>query len=215
LSRDGDGPVVGQFFGRPALPVGTEWPHGMVHLATVDLAAVPAGSHDLNLPPGGRLLFFAEPDLTPDDCTVVYVPAGIAVSEREVPEDFSVPVFDPFPLYGTSQWTVPRERWEIPTDAGEPVHDEDAIAAVMWGVGFGDCQLAIGGYGDESTSGAGNPVGEGKNETVLAHVYLTDDLGIGETFGGSPLCLLTYLMTYDDLAARRFDKAWHFSDFNG
>jgi hypothetical protein len=55
LSRDGDGPVVGQFFGRPALPVGTEWPHGMVHLATVELAAVPAGSHDLNLPPAGRL----------------------------------------------------------------------------------------------------------------------------------------------------------------
>ncbi|KOX14647.1 hypothetical protein ADK66_00285 [Micromonospora sp. NRRL B-16802] len=41
-------------------PVGVEWPDGMTYLAKLDLSAIPAGSHDINLPSDGHLLLFSE-----------------------------------------------------------------------------------------------------------------------------------------------------------
>jgi len=215
LRRAGDGPVAGQFLGRPALPAGTPWPSGLTHCATVDLAAIPPGSHDLDLPPDGRLLFFAEADITPGSAQVIYVPADTPAEAAEPPEDGYVPVFDPAPLHATADWSLPAGRSEIPAELGEAVHDEEAIEEIMWTFGAdNECEVAIGGYGDESTGGAGNPVGDPGAECVLATVYLRDDV-VGESFGGSPLCLVTFLMSYEDLAARRFDRAYHTSDFNG
>lgn len=215
LRRTGDSPVAGQFLGRPALPVGTPWPGDLTHCATVDLAAVPPGSHDLDLPADGRLLFFAEADITPGSAQVIYVPAGTPVVECDPPEDVYVPVFDPAPLHAVAEWSIPGERWEIAADLGDPVHDEEAIESIMWSfVGGDECEVAIGGYGDESTGGAGNPVDDPKAECVLATVYLRDDV-VDDAFGGSPLFLVTYLIAYEDLAARRFDRVHHASDFNG
>lgn len=192
-----------------------EWPRGTAFLATVDLAAIPPGSHDLDLPGDGHLLFFAEPEIVPEDCRVVHVPAGVPVAERDVPEDMYAPVYDPFPLHGRAAWSLPVERSEAAADLGERVHDEELIADVVVELGFDDdFQLAIGGYADESTSGVGNPVDSPEKETLLAQLYLTDDL-VGQDFGGSPLCLVSFVMSYPDLAAGRFDQARFFSDFNG
>jgi len=215
LRRAGDGPVAGQFLGRPSLPADTAWPHGLTHCATVDLAAIPPGSHDLDLPPDGRLLFFAEADITPTEAQVIYVPAGTPVVECAQPEDFYVPAFDPAPLHAATEWSIPGERLEIAADLGEPVHDEETIESIMWSFGADEqCEVAIGGYGDQSTGGGDTPVDDPREECVLATVYLRDDV-VGESFGGSPLCLITFLMTYEDLAARRFDRVRHASDFNG
>ncbi|MFJ9559364.1 DUF1963 domain-containing protein [Streptomyces fuscichromogenes] len=84
---DGEGPVVGRFGGPLLLPAGTPTPfHPLV--ASVDLAALPADATDLPLPSDGRLLLFAfvedEGDFTPTGSgSVVYVPAGTAVAERD------------------------------------------------------------------------------------------------------------------------------------
>ncbi|MCO5999027.1 DUF1963 domain-containing protein [Actinoallomurus rhizosphaericola] len=215
MSRTGDGPVAGRFGGRPALPEGVEWPRGTACVATVDLAAIPAESHDLNLPPDGGLVFFAEPEIVPERCAVVYVPAGVPVVERDVPEGMYAPVYDPLPLHGRAGWSLPVERSESAIDLGPQVHDEELIAEVVIGLGSDDdLQLVIGGYADESTSGVGNPVDAPTEESLLAQLYLTDDL-VGHDFGGSPLCLVSFVMTHTDLAAGRFDQARFFSDFNG
>ncbi|PJE94479.1 DUF1963 domain-containing protein [Streptomyces carminius] len=85
LTRDGDGPVVGRFGGPLLLPADVPDPaHPFV--ASIDLAALPAGATDLPLPPEGHLLLFAFPE-TAGHCetmgSVVYVPAGTAVAERD------------------------------------------------------------------------------------------------------------------------------------
>ena len=85
LARDGDGPVVGRFGGPLLLPADVPDP-ATPYVATIDLAALPAGSTDLPLPPDGTLLLFA---IVEDDCdyadagSAVHVPAGTAVAERD------------------------------------------------------------------------------------------------------------------------------------
>ncbi|MFG2259185.1 DUF1963 domain-containing protein [Streptomyces mirabilis] len=85
LTRDGDGPVMGRFGGPLLLPADVPDPaHPFV--ASIDLAALPADATDLPLPPDGHLLLFAFPETSDDDDTmgsVVYVPAGTAVTERD------------------------------------------------------------------------------------------------------------------------------------
>ncbi|MFF4704811.1 DUF1963 domain-containing protein [Streptomyces sp. NPDC001288] len=59
----GDGPVVGQLYGRPFLPADMPWPERagygpMSHVATIVLAALPQGVLDFDLPRDGTLLFF-------------------------------------------------------------------------------------------------------------------------------------------------------------
>jgi len=215
LTRAGDGPVVGRFGGRPALPVGVEWPRKMACLATVDLAAIPAGSHDLNLPARGHLVFFAEPEIVPDDCTVIYVPAGVPVLEQSRPDDAHPRVYESFPLHSRPGWSMPRERWQSTFDLGDSIHDEGAIGSIMGELDAGDdFQVAIGGYGDECTSGVGNPLESPAAEVLLGQVYLSDDL-VGQDFGGSGLCIVSFLIAHPDLAARQFDKARFASDFMG
>ncbi|MFD7604162.1 hypothetical protein ACFWAN_27305 [Streptomyces mirabilis] len=85
LTRDGDGPGMGRFGGPLLLPADVPDPaHPFV--ASIDLAALPADATDLPLPPDGHLLLFAFPETADDDDTmgsVVYVPAGTAVTERD------------------------------------------------------------------------------------------------------------------------------------
>ncbi|MFD8911332.1 DUF1963 domain-containing protein [Streptomyces sp. NPDC059575] len=85
LGQGGDGDVVGRFGGPLSLPGGVAEP---VHpfVGSIDLAALPDGVTDLPLPPDGQLLLFAVPE-DDGDCanmgSVVYVPAGTAVEERD------------------------------------------------------------------------------------------------------------------------------------
>jgi hypothetical protein len=85
LTRGGDGPVVGRFGGPLLLPADTPDPaHPFV--ASIDLAALPAGATDLPLPSDGCLLLFAFPEIAADPevtGSVVYVPIGTTVAERD------------------------------------------------------------------------------------------------------------------------------------
>ncbi|WEH43203.1 DUF1963 domain-containing protein [Streptomyces sp. AM 2-1-1] len=81
---DEAGPVAGRFGGPLLLPAEIPDP-GHPLVASVDLAALPAGATDLPLPPDGHLLFFALPDPDADHSMgqVVHVPAGAATVRRD------------------------------------------------------------------------------------------------------------------------------------
>ncbi|MEU1239909.1 hypothetical protein ABZ388_06075 [Micromonospora parva] len=87
LTPGGDGPVVGALRGPVMLPADAEDPEYPL-IATIDCAALPAGVTDLPLPSDGRLLLFGWPEESGYG-EVMYVPAGVAVEEREqYPPDF-------------------------------------------------------------------------------------------------------------------------------
>ncbi|GAA3614767.1 hypothetical protein GCM10022223_33780 [Kineosporia mesophila] len=212
LIREAEGPAVGRFGGSPTLPEDIAWPSGMTHLASIDLSAIPAGSHDLNLPQDGHLIFFSQEDITPEECAVLHVPSGVLTEEREG-ED----VLDSFPLYSRTGWALPEERSQSALELGEPDVDldEEAVRAAMREVpAREDVVVAIGGYGDEASSGVGSPVENPGEEVLLVQTFLPRDL-VGDRFGGSDVCILSFLITPDDLAGRSFDKTWLFSDFLG
>ncbi|MEY7975079.1 DUF1963 domain-containing protein [Streptomyces pilosus] len=90
LDRRGDGPVVGRLGGPLLLPPDVPDPWCKL-AATLDLAALPAGVTNLDLPTDGRLLLFADPD--PDRIgegnlgTALHIPAGTPVEERHLDLD--------------------------------------------------------------------------------------------------------------------------------
>ncbi|CAM5650979.1 hypothetical protein SGRIM128S_02582 [Streptomyces griseomycini] len=61
LGTRGDGPVVGRLGGPLMLPADAPDPWCKL-AATIDLAALPSGVTDLDLPADGHLLLFADPD---------------------------------------------------------------------------------------------------------------------------------------------------------
>lgn len=101
------GPVVGQYGGRPSLPAHIEWSGFPEFIASVDLAALPAGVLDIPLPEDGHLLFFAnrrDPTLiVEEDNRVVYVPAGTATAKTS----------DSIPLYGLVDWNMPGDCFDV------------------------------------------------------------------------------------------------------
>ena len=226
-----DGPLVGWFGGKPALPEGVDWPAGMTYLLSLDLSAVPAGSHDIDLPTDGHLLFFSEPDLMPA-AEVIYVPAGTPVTERDLEEDADVPdgtpvdeldllegpsvqVCERFPLYGVYGWDLPVNREDSTIDIGESRYDEKVFADIKWHLsGHGDCVGAIGGYTDRSTGGGGDHgLTSPETETLLGYLYVDSDRG-GEGFCSDGM-MVGWVLANEDLAQRRFDRARTVSDFNG
>jgi hypothetical protein len=214
LHTDCDGPVVGYFGGKPALPEGQEWPVGMTYLATIDLAAIPAGSHDIKLPPDGHLLFFSEPDIAPE-AQVIYVPVGTPVTERELDEEAYSQERGRFPLYGVREWDLPINREDSTIDIGESRYDEAVFRDIKWHLmGHNDCVGTIGGYTDRSTGGGGDHgLGSPGTETLLGYLYLDDDLA-GEGFGRDGM-MVGWVVADEDLEQRRFDRATTVSDFNG
>ncbi|MFF5345527.1 DUF1963 domain-containing protein [Streptomyces althioticus] len=84
------GPVVGRLGGPLMLPADAPDPWcGLA--ATIDLAALPAGATDLDLPADGHLLLFADPDIDgigeQNLGTALHVPAGTPVEERRLEFD--------------------------------------------------------------------------------------------------------------------------------
>lgn len=203
-------PVAGRFGGLAALPDGVEQPAGQCLVLTVDLAAIPPHTHDLDLPADGSLLFFVEPDMTPDDCRVVYVPAGTPVTEHPDP---GAPVFDPVPLHARAGWNLPEKEHQTPFDLRLDDEVEEAIGDVMWYLGDNDYEFSLGGHGAASTGGADNPILDAREHTVLATVWL-DEERVGDAFGET-LIVVNFMIKHADLAERAFDRVWLMTDFNG
>ncbi|RPK67782.1 hypothetical protein EES43_02595 [Streptomyces sp. ADI96-02] len=143
--REGDGPVVGHVHSEPSLPADMPWPERegygpMSHLATIDLAALPRGVLDFDLPEDGTLLFFrwsfADCANHEDSyfisghstdrgagCKVVYLPGSTETARRSAPQGdlggFGVP--GPLRLAGIF---ASRVCWDI-TEAEYPLLPED------------------------------------------------------------------------------------------
>ncbi|MDQ1051210.1 DUF1963 domain-containing protein [Streptomyces sp. V4I2] len=168
LTQDGDGPVVGQFGGPLLLPADTPDPaHPFV--ASIDLAALPADATDLPLPPDGHLLLFAFPETADYDepmGSVVYVPVGTAVTERDRHawnssefHDYEAmfKAFPQGPLRATTTVSLPcHEAVELPGRAGSgplPGHPRSEELVEVWESTHDDIApegpLQIGGYADE------------------------------------------------------------------
>lgn len=208
-----EGPVVGYFGGKPALPEGVDWPAGMTYLAKLDLSAIPAGSHDINLPSEGHLLFFSEPDIMPE-AEVIYVPAGTPVTERELEEDSYHQECERFPLYGLRGWDLPFKREDSAIDIGESRYDEEVFSSIKWYLtGDNDTLGTIGGYTDRATGGGEHGLKSPEEETLLGYLFVDADLG-GEGFGRDGT-MVGWILDNEDLAGRRFDRARTVSDFNG
>ncbi|WP_433388631.1 DUF1963 domain-containing protein [Micromonospora sp. KLBMP9576] len=207
------GPIVGYFGGKPALPEGVEWPDGMTYLASLDLSAIPAGSHDIDLPSDGHLLFFSEPYIAPE-AEVVYVPAGTPVTERELEEDADHQECERFPLYGVRGWDLPFERGDSAIDIGESRYDEKVFRDIKWHLTADDgCMGTIGGYTDRATGGGEHGLKSPETETLLGYLFVDADLA-GEGFGRDGT-MVGWVLANEDLAERRFDRARTVSDFNG
>ncbi|MGP4007411.1 DUF1963 domain-containing protein [Streptomyces sp. 4N124] len=168
LTRDGDGPVVGHFGGPLLLPADIPDPaHPFV--ASLDLAALPADATDLSLPPDGRLLLFAFPETADDPETmgsVVYVPAGSAVAERDrhawnsldIEDDEAMfEAFPQGPLRATPHVSLPHhhavEFLGKPGSGPLPGHPRSEELVAVWKSVRDDIApegpLQIGGYADE------------------------------------------------------------------
>ncbi|MFC8940349.1 DUF1963 domain-containing protein [Streptomyces griseoincarnatus] len=166
LGTKGGGPVVGRLGGPLMLPPDAPDPWCKL-AATVDLAALPAGATDLDLPVDGHLLLFAAPD--PDRIgegnlgTALHIPAGTPVEERpadldpewrnypyetDFPEgllrlstDVSLPYFTSVPASGALLGCEPH-----------PEHPYASELIEVWmempgeGVGLG---LQLGGYAED------------------------------------------------------------------
>ncbi|MEV2191072.1 DUF1963 domain-containing protein [Streptomyces phaeochromogenes] len=168
LTRDGDGPVVGRFGGPLLLPADTPVP-ATPFVASIDLAALPSDTTDLPLPSDGHLQLFAYPE-TDDDPeamgSVVYVPAGTAVTERDRhawnPFEFDddEAMFEAFPqgpLRATTNVSLPYHKavdlpakpWSGPL----PGHPRAEELVAVWERARRDIApdgpLQIGGYADE------------------------------------------------------------------
>jgi hypothetical protein len=216
LVRGGDGPVVGHFGGRPALPASVAWPARTVHLASIDLAAIPRDTLDLGLPADGTLVFFSKTHIVPDGGHVIHVPAGTAVTEAEPPEG-TPSVYDRFPLQATPDWSLPECADDSPLYVGERREDETIFEEIVWCLESEqrgrDTVVVLGGYGTSNTGGVGVPLDSEAGQVLLAEFYLTEK-EVGKDFE-TDFSTLFYMMTRDDLAARRFDGLVFASDFHG
>lgn len=230
LRPGGDGPVVGEFGGPLLLPADTEDP-ALPHVASIDLAALPADATDLPLPPDGRLLFFAYPETDYEGTGgVVHVPAGTAVVERDrrAWNDFEWPdadaMFEAFPqgpLQATTAVSLPcHESVELP---GEHPRAEELVEvweSVRPGPGVAGT-LQLGGYADEEAIDH-DPVASAVPRAVEA-VRAESDEPVGETAAdwvlladwhagwdveGWESATVHWVIPRADLAARRFDRAY-------
>jgi hypothetical protein len=236
LTRGGDGPVVGRFGGPLLLPADTPDPeHPFV--ASIDLAALPAGATDLPLPPDGHLLFFAVPEM--DSCesegSVVYVPAGTAVVERDRnawnPQEWGdqEAMFKEFPegpLRVTTEVSLPYHP-SVALPGGppaEPDRSEEFVA--LWDSTRDDiapdAPLQIGGYANEeaidddpvatAVSMATHAVEAGEWEGPVSpdvsDWVLLADWQARNDMDGWESSTVHWVIQREDLAARRFDRAF-------
>ncbi|MDT0440289.1 MULTISPECIES: DUF1963 domain-containing protein [Streptomyces] len=211
LRTDGEGPVVGYFGGRPALPKSVAWPAGHAHLASLDLASIPKGATDLDLPAEGTLVFMAVPGLASGAGRVIYAPTGVALTEAEPPGD-GVSEYARTPLHGVPDWSMPESAYRSPRYLEDGQRDdEDLFEEIVWELEGPNSLLILGGFGVSNTGGLGVPIGE--HEELLAEFFLQEN-EVGEDFE-TDYTTVFYGAARDDLTARNFDAAWMATDFHG
>ncbi|WP_030667044.1 DUF1963 domain-containing protein [Streptomyces cellulosae] len=241
LTRGGNGPVVGRFGGPLLLPADTPDPEHP-YVASIDLAALPADATDLPLPPDGHLLLFAFPetaDYYETMGSVVYVPAGTAVTERDRHawnpfdiDDYEA-MFKEFPegpLWATTEVSLPYhhavelsgEPWSEPL----PGHPRSEELVAVWESTHDDIAakgpLQIGGYADEEAI-HGDPVAaavfhavkaaelgrwDGPVSADVSDWVLLADWQAGMDVQGWESATVHWVIQREDLAARRFDRAY-------
>ncbi|MEW2397911.1 DUF1963 domain-containing protein [Streptomyces sp. NPDC046862] len=238
---DGDGPVVGRFGGPLLLPADTPDPfHPFV--ASIDLAALPADATDLPLPPDGHLLLFAfvedEGDFTPTGSgSVVYVPAGTAVEERDrlswawSDEDEyqeTVEKFPQGPLRATVDVSLPYHSLvslsEKPWVATLPGHPHSQELTDVWESTQDDIAtsgpLQIGGYASHEAVDV-DPVAIAVSDALAAAEAGRRDGAVSGDVSDWVLladwhawvegwegATVHWVIQREDLAARRFDRAF-------
>lgn len=241
LTRDGDGSVAGRFGGPLLLPADTPDPaHPFV--AAIDLAALPADATDLPLPPDGRLLLFAFPETADNDETmgsVVYVPVGTAVAERDKHawnssdwDDYEA-MFAEFPqgpLRATADVSLPCHKSVIqpgmPWGGPIPGHPRCEELVAVWESTRADIApagpLQIGGYADEeaidndpiayavdrAVKAAEAGWGDGPVSGDVSDWVLLADWQAGMDVQGWESATVHWVIQHEDLAARRFDRAF-------
>lgn len=213
-----DGKKAGHFGGPIMVPAeaGDRW-YPLV--ATIDCAAVPPGTTDLELPSDGSLLFFGYPD---EDGMgeVLYVPADAEVQEQDLypdsglDEDFA---------------EIHREMQRgdlhlVPALSLPFVGETEAVAealAQQWG-GF-QALFLLGGHGTHHNGrlptehAADNAVWQAQDGPQPDHATDADEwlllaeLNIYRPGGGATMF---WAIHRDDLAARRFEKAQFVVDWN-
>ena len=236
LARGGDGPVVGRFGGPLLLPPDAPDPD-RPYVGSIDFAALPAGATDLPLPADGELLFFAFPETDYATLGgVVYLPAGTEVAERdrlawdsfEWPEN--VAMMDEFPqgpLHATVDVSLPcHGSTPLPNATPLPGHPRSEELVEIWEdtreAVASTGTLQIGGYADEvdiesdpvanavpdavqalRKAGVDGPISEDPADWVLLA-----DWHAGWDVDGWESSTVHWIIQREDLAARRFDRAY-------
>ena len=195
-----DSRIAGQLGGHPLLPENISHPE-LSFAGSLDCAAVPAAAHDLDLPPDGTLLFFAEPDLTAgtEEAAVIYVNAGTPVSQR-LPRSESVAVFPRSDAHLVVDPSPPNTAYNDPLfPHAEELDDvwSDLTRQLIKGRG----PLQIGGIPWMEQ----NDTLETEDWVQLA-CWEPDHDGTSLYFFGS----LHMLIRREDVTARRFDRLWLF-----
>ncbi|MFG2051318.1 hypothetical protein ACGFIW_28295 [Micromonospora sp. NPDC048935] len=239
LKQQGDGPVVGAIRGPVLLPADAEDPTFPL-IATIDCAALPADVTDLPLPTDGQLLLFGWPE---EDGygEVMYVPAGVAVDEREqyppgfAPDDEEhAEVYAEIPqgdLHLTVDIslpyvkTIPGPPWSPPLPGDPPFEEMTQVwQAVLGDVPDGvfaykghSTPLLLGGYGTDRNGF--NPAWLGADRAGYSGKDGPPDHGdwvlLAEFHGGRQGgATIHWVIQRADLKERRFDRASVFVDWN-
>ncbi|MFF4601800.1 YwqG family protein [Streptomyces sp. NPDC001339] len=233
-------PVIGRLGGLPKLPEDEQWPiwegHGpLSFIASLDCAQLPPSTLDIDLPADGTLAFFYfdgqfddfsavvlpdEPD-TWAGARVLYIPAGVPVTERTAPEGLEP--YPEVPLTARAETTAPyawhpvvyREFAPMPDD--HPLWDGDFREA-LWDHSEGT-RHRVGGHATPVQDEVESEVARGilgsppwgdpriKEEALrwvlLAQFDTDDDADMMWGDCGT----LYWLIRPEDLANRRFDRA--------
>ncbi|MGV9883420.1 YwqG family protein [Streptomyces sp. NPDC003006] len=242
----GDEAVVGQLGGEPRLPADVEWPEWegngpLSFVASVDCAALPAGALDVPFPAAGTLAFFyfdgqlddgdalVDVDDVPSraGARVVYVPAGVQVTERATPDELDA--YPHVPLAARVELTVaepthPQIQRSFAPDA-EPFQEyehpvcSDAFVHALWeyddeaGHQLGGTPQSVQGPVELEVARAALGPGtdwhdprliDEMNEWVLLAQFDSDEAA--DMMWGDGGCLY-WLIRPADLAELRFDRA--------
>ncbi len=241
---------VAQLGGSPALPDGLAWPRSdagqpLGFVAGIDLGRLPVGGLDIPLPTNGMLLLFYRdpledlpdvvlgvagplPDLQPPAAGLLYVPDGVATTERTAPAGAAT--YRAVPLAGELIVTGPD--WEHPALAEAVAGLSDADRGFMAdpfnsdpfrieiGERIAQPRHRIGGYADPVQGSVEVDVAQqrlgghvsysdpalhdqARQWTSLVQIDSDDDAEMMWGDCGS----LYWVMRPDDIATRRFDAA--------